>query len=91
MSIYEHTSGTWEWGGFAAGGGYTTVWLYAGTETFEFRAKHDNVPVGRVEANVTRIVACLNACRHLTTEQLQGATFEPADDESPLFELVRGE
>ena len=36
-----------------------------------------------------RVAACLDACTGIPTETLKGARFVPADDETPIFELVR--
>jgi len=40
--------------------------------------------------DIERIISCVNACRGIPTEELAGAQFVPADDETPLFELVPG-
>ena len=36
---------------------------------------------GEMYANAARIVACVNACRHYRTEQLEGKTFDPSHSE----------
>ena len=38
------------------------------------------------QANAARIVACVNACRHYRTEQLEGKTFDPAHSELSVDE-----
>lgn len=39
--------------------------------------------------NARRIVAAVNAVAGIPTEELEGSHFAPADDEAPLYELVR--
>ena len=38
-----------------------------------------------------RFVACVNACAGIPTDVLKGSGFVLADDETPVYELVRSE
>lgn len=39
--------------------------------------------------NARRIVACVNACEGIATADLESARFVLADDETPVYELVK--
>lgn len=41
------------------------------------------------DAGLRRAALCVNACADIPTSVLAGHHFAPADDEAPLYELVR--
>lgn len=51
----------------------------------------DNAPERLIPTDAVRTSACVAACAGIPTQALQGAHFEAADDESPLYELVADE
>ena len=51
----------------------------------------DNAPERLRTSIDARAAACVAACAGIPTQALQGAHFEAADDESPLYELVADE
>ena len=72
----EHTIEPWKYVGHR--NFHPDHWVKSGFTMYAITVPHDNGPwesvFARTEANARRIVACVNACAGLSTEDLEQAT-----------------
>lgn len=66
----EHSAEPWEFGSFYASSNLTVNFIHAGKEVFEVRSNAD-LPIGRNDANAIRIIACVNACAGMPTDEIK--------------------